>query len=121
MEIRKAIIPASSLGTRFLPATEAQPKGNAIESELFQIHSFAEKLKKEEEPSRYAIMGRYISNHEIIEILETIPARQGDELQLTDAINELIKQHAVLEYNFERRRYDICDKIGFIKAITTFP
>ena len=45
---------------------------------------------------------------------------QGDELQLTDAINELNKQQAVLAYSFEGRRYDIGDKIGFIKATIDF-
>ena len=43
-----------------------------------------------------------------------------NELQLTDAINELNKQQAVLAYNFEGSRYDIGDKIGFIKATIDF-
>nr|WP_263327474.1 UTP--glucose-1-phosphate uridylyltransferase GalU [Neobacillus sp. Marseille-Q6967] len=97
-----------------------KPKGAMIETDLFHIHSLVEKPKKEEAPSRYAIMGRYILNPEIFDILETIPVGQGDELQLTDAINELNKHQAVLAYHFEGRRYDIGDKIGFIKATIDF-
>lgn len=96
------------------------PKGSMIESDLFHIHSLVEKPKKEEAPSRYAIMGRYILYPEIFDILETIPVGQGDELQLTDAINELNKHQSALAYNFEGRRYDIGDKIGFIKATIDF-
>lgn len=97
-----------------------KPKGAMIETDLFHIHSLVEKPKIEEAPSRYAIMGRYILNPEIFNILETIPVGQGDELQLTDAINELNKHQAVLAYHFEGRRYDIGDKIGFIKATIDF-
>jgi UTP--glucose-1-phosphate uridylyltransferase len=52
--------------------------------------------------------------------LERIPLGRGGELQLTDAINELNKQQAVFAYNFEGSRYDIGDKIGFIKATIDF-
>ena len=65
-------------------------------------------------------MGRYVLRPEIFEILERIPVGHGKELQLTDAINELNKQQAVLAYNFEGNRYDIGDKIGFIKATIDF-
>lgn len=97
-----------------------KPKGTMIESDLFHIDSFVEKPKKEEAPSRYAIMGRYVLTPEIFDILERIPVGKGDELQLTDAINELNKHRAVLAYNFKGSRYDIGDKIGFIKATIDF-
>ncbi len=97
-----------------------KPKGAMLESNLFHIDSLVEKPSKEEAPSRFAIMGRYVLSPEIFDILARIPVGQGDELQLTDAINELNKQQAVLAYNFEGRRYDIGDKIGFIKATIDF-
>lgn len=65
-------------------------------------------------------MGRYILKADIFPILERIPVGQGNELQLTDAINELNKQQAVLAYAFKGNRYDIGDKIGFIKATIDF-
>ncbi|MEH7245892.1 UTP--glucose-1-phosphate uridylyltransferase GalU [Neobacillus niacini] len=97
-----------------------KPKGTMIESDLFHIDSLIEKPSLDEAPSRYAIMGRYVLSPEIFEILERIPTGRGDELQLTDAINELNKQQAVLAYNFTGSRYDIGDKIGFIKATIDF-
>lgn len=96
-----------------------KPKGT-IESDLFHIDSLIEKPSIEEAPSRFAIMGRYVLSPKIFEILERIPVGRGDELQLTDAINELNKQHAVFAYNFQGSRYDIGDKIGFIKATIDF-
>jgi UTP--glucose-1-phosphate uridylyltransferase len=97
-----------------------KPKGTMIESDLFHIDSLIEKPSMEEAPSRYAIMGRYVLSPKIFEILERIPMGRGDELQLTDAINELNKHQAVFAYNFQGKRYDIGDKIGFIKATIDF-
>jgi len=91
-----------------------------IDCDLFHIETLVEKPNKQEAPSNYAIMGRYVLTPEIFDLLEKIPIGQGDELQLTDAINELNKQQAVLAYHFEGRRYDIGDKIGFIKATIDF-
>jgi UTP--glucose-1-phosphate uridylyltransferase len=97
-----------------------KPKGNLNEANLFHIDSLVEKPKKEDAPSNYAIMGRYVLTPQIFEILASIPYGAGDELQLTDAINELNKHQAVLAYNFVGRRYDIGDKIGFVKATIDF-
>lgn len=93
-----------------------KPKGANLEPNLFCIESLVEKPSPEVAPSNYAIMGRYVLRPEIFEVLEKIPVSHGDELQLTDAINELNQQQAVLAYNFDGKRYDIGDKIGFIKA-----
>lgn len=97
-----------------------KPKGTNIEPNLFYIDSLIEKPSREEAPSRYAIMGRYVLRPEIFEILERLPAGRGNELQLTDAINELSKYQAVLAYGFEGTRYDIGDRNGFIKATIDF-
>ena len=97
-----------------------KPKGNVFEPPLFMIDSLVEKPKQEEAPSQYAIIGRYILRPEIFEVLENISVGRDDELQLTDAINELNKKQIVLAYQFEGKRYDIGDKIGFIKATIDF-
>ncbi|AXI10107.1 UTP--glucose-1-phosphate uridylyltransferase [Oceanobacillus zhaokaii] len=93
-----------------------KPKGSNIEPNLLHVDSLIEKPSKEDAPSRYAIIGRYVLTPEIFDILSTIPIGKGNELQLTDAINELKKEQSVLAYKFEGNRYDIGDKIGFIKA-----
>ena len=97
-----------------------KPKGANLEPNLFYIDSLVEKPSKDEAPSNYAIMGRYVLRPEIFEVLAKQTAGHGGELQLTDAINELNKRQAVLAYNFEGKRYDIGDKIGFIKATMDF-
>ncbi|OUB84390.1 UTP--glucose-1-phosphate uridylyltransferase GalU [Bacillus wiedmannii] len=98
-----------------------KPKGSMIQPNLFNIDCLVEKPPKEMAPSRYAIMGRYVLRPEIFNILKRIPFDQAsNELQLTDAINELNKEQAVLAYNFEGNRYDIGDKVGFIKATLDF-
>ncbi|EKN70797.1 UTP-glucose-1-phosphate uridylyltransferase [Neobacillus bataviensis LMG 21833] len=91
-------------------------KGAMIKPDICTIESFIEKPMKEEAPSTLAVMGRYILSPKIFPILERLPVGQGSELQLTDAINELNKEQTVLGYNFKGNRYDIGDKIGYIKA-----
>jgi UTP--glucose-1-phosphate uridylyltransferase len=97
-----------------------KPKGAMSDDNLFHIDSFVEKPRKDQAPSNYAIMGRYVLTPQIFDMLERISVGQGDELQLTDAINELNKHQAVLAYHFEGRRYDIGDKLGFVKATIDF-
>ncbi|WP_085991537.1 UTP--glucose-1-phosphate uridylyltransferase GalU [Oceanobacillus senegalensis] len=97
-----------------------RPKGNKSESKLLQVDTLIEKPPKETAPSNYAIMGRYILRPEVFAILEQIPYGSGNELQLTDAINELNKHQAVMAYEFDGKRFDIGDKIGFIKATLDF-
>jgi UTP--glucose-1-phosphate uridylyltransferase len=97
-----------------------KPKGGNLEPNLFYIDSLVEKPSKDEAPSNYAIMGRYVLRPEIFDVLAKLPAGHSGELQLTDAINELNKRQAILAYNFEGKRYDIGDKIGFIKATMDF-
>lgn len=93
-----------------------KPKNAIIEQAIYSIDTLVEKPKIDEAPSTLAVMGRYILKPEIFTILERLPIGQGNELQLTDGINELNKQQAVLAYNFEGTRYDIGDKIGYVKA-----
>jgi UTP--glucose-1-phosphate uridylyltransferase len=97
-----------------------KPKGKIIEQNIIQIDSLVEKPKVEEAPSNYAIMGRYVLTPEIFDILEKLPIGSGNELQLTDAINELNKHQPILAYNFQGKRYDIGDKVGFITATIDF-
>lgn len=96
------------------------PKGQEIEPGVINVQSLVEKPKKEDAPSNYAIMGRYILRPEIFDILETLPPGAGGEIQLTDAINELNRVQAVLAYHFDGIRYDVGDKFGFVKATIDF-
>ena len=61
-------------------------------------------------------MGRYILNPEIFDILSILQPGKGGEIQLTDGIKELGRYQEILAYEFEGRRYDVGDKLGFVEA-----
>lgn len=86
----------------------------------FSVKGFVEKPKLEDAPSKSAILGRYILTPAIFDLLETQQAGAGNEIQLTDAIDRLVKQEEVYAYNFEGNRYDVGDKVGFIQAQIEF-
>lgn len=95
-------------------------QGMYIEDRVYKVKDLIEKPKVEEAHSNIAILGRYIITPQIFEILsETKPGKSG-EIQLTDALKTLIKQEAMYAYNFEGRRYDVGDKLGFLEATVEF-
>ena len=91
-----------------------------INERCASVKGFVEKPKKEEAPSNFAILGRYVLTPEIFDLLETQEAGKGNEIQLTDAIDRLTKQQKVFAYDFEGVRYDVGDKAGFLKAQIDF-
>lgn len=97
-----------------------EPKGKEYKPGILPLADLKEKPKLEDAPSNYAIMGRYILNPEIFEILKNQAPGSGDEIQLTDAIKELNKTQEVLAYEFKGQRYDVGDKFGFVKATVDF-
>ncbi len=97
-----------------------KPRGGGIDQNIYYIDELVEKPSLKEAPSRLAVMGRYILRPEIFQALEQTPIGQGGELQLTDAINILNQKQAIFAYNFNGKRYDVGDKLGFIKATIDF-
>lgn len=83
---------------------------------LHHVRQFVEKPSPGEAPSNLAIMGRYILTPEIMRFLEKQELGAGNEIQLTDAIQNLNQIHRVFAYEFEGRRYDVGEKLGFIKT-----
>lgn len=96
------------------------PKGTPVETGVLHVESLVEKPQKNAAPSRYAIMGRYVLRPEIFDILENQDPGADGEVQLTDAINRLNECQTVLAYRFDGIRYDVGDKVGFIKATVDF-
>jgi UTP--glucose-1-phosphate uridylyltransferase len=94
--------------------------GNAIGERFYSVNSLVEKPKQEEAPSNLAIMGRYILNPRIFEVLSKQKPGAGGEIQLTDAIAELNRYEAVYAYDFEGVRYDVGEKMGFIQTTIEF-
>jgi UTP--glucose-1-phosphate uridylyltransferase len=91
-----------------------------IEDRVYKVNDMVEKPKVEEAPSNIAILGRYIITSDIFEILEKQAPGKGGEIQLTDALKTLAKYEAIYAYNFEGRRYDVGDKLGFLEATVDF-
>ncbi|WP_455543870.1 UTP--glucose-1-phosphate uridylyltransferase GalU [Intestinibacter sp.] len=91
-----------------------------IEDRVYKVKDMVEKPSVEEAPSNIAILGRYIITPEIFNILETQEPGKGGEIQLTDALKTLATREAIYAYNFEGRRYDVGDKLGFLEATVDF-
>ncbi|CEQ23943.1 UTP--glucose-1-phosphate uridylyltransferase [[Clostridium] sordellii] len=91
-----------------------------IEDRVYKVKDMVEKPKVEEAPSNMAILGRYIITPAIFDILENQEPGKGGEIQLTDALKTLGQQEAIYAYNFEGRRYDVGDKLGFLEATVDF-
>jgi len=88
----------------------------AVEDELVRVHSIVEKPKKEEAPSNLAVIGRYVFTPEIFDALDRIEPGAGGELQLTDAIGLLNESQTVYGRTFTDGRYDIGQKVDFLRA-----
>lgn len=95
--------------------------GETLENpRLMRVFDMVEKPALEEAPSRMAVLGRYIISPEIFAILcETKPGK-GGEIQLTDALKVLAQTEEVYAYDFEGKRYDLGDKLGFLQATVEF-
>ncbi|MCU9809918.1 UTP--glucose-1-phosphate uridylyltransferase GalU [Paraclostridium sp. AKS46] len=91
-----------------------------IEDRVYKVKDMVEKPSVEEAPSNIAILGRYIITPAIFEILENQAPGKGGEIQLTDALKTLAQHEAIYAYNFEGRRYDVGDKLGFLEATIDF-
>ncbi len=96
-------------------------KYGAVDAEDFsepvvRVRSLVEKPKPAEAKSDLAVLGRYVIDPGIFDILAVTPSGAGGEIQLTDALNLLARQQPVWAYSFEGRRYDVGDRIGFIEA-----
>jgi UTP--glucose-1-phosphate uridylyltransferase len=83
---------------------------------LARVRSIVEKPSQQDAPSNLAAIGRYVLTPEIFDSLRRIEPGVGGELQLTDAINHLAQEQAVYAYVFEGGRYDVGNKLDYLKA-----
>jgi len=115
---------SSVIGVQTVPEEETYRYGIIDPSERngrrYQVNNFVEKPKKGTAPSNLAIMGRYILTPEIFMFLEQQETGAGGEIQLTDAIQKLNQIQRVFAYDFEGKRYDVGEKLGFIQTSIEF-
>ena len=93
----------------------------SLDEKTVEMEDFIEKPSIDEAPSKLACLGRYLLTPKIFDYLEKTEPGKGGEIQLTDAIVAMMKDgEKVLAYNFERKRYDIGNKFGLLKANIEF-
>ena len=92
----------------------------ALTENIYRVHDLVEKPKVEEAPSNLAVMGRYIISPRIFDFLEKTKPGAGGEIQLTDALKSLVAREAIYGLAFEGKRYDVGDKLGYLKATVEF-
>ena len=110
----------SVIGVQEVPESDTHRYGvidpSAKEGSRYEVRQFVEKPKQGTAPSNLAIMGRYVLTPEIFDYLETQEKGAGNEIQLTDAIERMNSKQQVYAYDFEGNRYDVGEKLGFVKT-----
>ena len=91
------------------------------DDDVVKVTGLVEKPKREDAPSNYAIIGRYVLQPQVFDVLEHTPPGKGGEIQLTDALQTLAANEnlggGVYGVVFRGRRYDTGDRLDYIKAI----
>ncbi|MED3711659.1 UTP--glucose-1-phosphate uridylyltransferase GalU [Peribacillus frigoritolerans] len=115
---------SSVIGVQTVPKEETHRYGIVDPSNQngrrYEVTNFVEKPAQGSAPSNLAIMGRYIFTPEIFMFLEKQELGAGGEIQLTDAIQKLNEIQRVFAYDFEGKRFDVGEKLGFIQTTIEF-
>ena len=111
---------ASNIAVMEVPHEETYKYGvidpeRIISDGLYNVSKFVEKPDPAVAPSNLAIIGRYLLTPQIFDILESLPPGAGNEIQLTDAIDQLNQTQRVFAKRFDGKRYDVGSKIGFLE------
>jgi UTP--glucose-1-phosphate uridylyltransferase len=103
-------VPRAQTGSYGIVATDA------FDGRQGRIHAIVEKPQPDEAPSNLAVVGRYVLNPRIFELLESTTPGAGGEIQLTDAIAALVREETVHAYRFQGTRFDCGTHLGLIEA-----
>ena len=95
-------------------------KVDKSDKDLMQINQMVEKPSVENAPSNLAIIGRYILDHKVFEVLEKQERGTSHEIQLTDAISSQLDRVPCLGYKIKNERFDCGSKLGFLQANISF-
>jgi UTP--glucose-1-phosphate uridylyltransferase len=115
---------ASVLGVETVPMSETDKYGIVATEErkgrISRVKQIVEKPRPSSAPSNLAVVGRYLLTPRIFDKLEKTGRGAGGEIQLTDAIADLLGDETVLAYEFEGKRYDCGSKLGYLKATVEY-
>ncbi|HYV56553.1 MAG TPA: UTP--glucose-1-phosphate uridylyltransferase GalU [Candidatus Nitrosopolaris sp.] len=95
-------------------------EGARVRERLHRVHSLVEKPAPGTAPTNLSVMGRYVLPPEIFDILEATPPGKGGEIQLTDGLQTLARRMPLFGLEYEGRRFDAGDKVGFVEATVAF-
>jgi UTP--glucose-1-phosphate uridylyltransferase len=116
--------PATILAIQKVPKAQTRNYGiidaKRIEDGVYLVKDLVEKPSPDQAPSNLAIIGRYILTPEIFTALEQTKPGKGGEIQLTDGLRLLMAKQPIYAYEFEGKRHDAGDKLGFLKATVEF-
>jgi len=112
---------ASLLGVEEVPRDQTHSYGivtiDKMQGDVARIHSIVEKPKPAQAPSNLAVIGRYVLTARIFDLLAQVTPGAGGEIQLTDAISQLLQHERVLAVRLPGRRFDCGSKLGYLKAM----
>ncbi len=112
----------SVIGVQRVPDSEVDkygiiaPADKDAKGRLHEVCDMVEKPAPGDAPSNIAILGRYVITPQVFDILENQAPGKNNEIQLTDALKTLMVKEGMYAYEFEGNRYDVGDKLGFLKA-----
>ena len=115
-----AITAAASLPTETVPKAHTSSYGIVEVDGAERLTAIVEKPEPEEAPSDRAVVGRYLLDARIFDKLETTGRGAGGEIQLTDAIADLLVERPVYAYSFSGRRFDCGSKLGYLQATVAY-
>jgi UTP--glucose-1-phosphate uridylyltransferase len=91
-----------------------------LQKKLYQLKGIVEKPKPEDAPSNLSVVGRYVLTPKIFKLLHETQKGAGGEIQLTDAIEQLLHDEIVNAFQFEGRRFDCGSKLGYLEATVEY-
>jgi len=115
---------APILGVQDVPEKDVDKYGivkyKEKQEKSYLLEDMIEKPAVKEAPSNLAILGRYVITPDIFPIIENTPRGKGGEIQLTDALKTLSQKRSMYAHNFNGERYDVGNKMGFLRATVEF-
>jgi len=115
---------ASLLGVEEVPRDQTQSYGIVTVErtgvDIAPIRGIVEKPRPAEAPSTLAVIGRYVLTPRIFDLLGELTPGAGGEIQLTDAISQLLSHERVLAVRLPGRRFDCGSKLGYLQATVEY-
>lgn len=94
--------------------------GEEVAPGVYRVRDMVEKPKREDAPSRMAIVGRYVLTPDIFDYLEKVKPGHGGEIQLTDALQAMAKDRGMMAVRMAGMRFDAGDWAEFLSATIYF-